>query len=75
MKIGADLRDGGDCYFVTDGSIKFQHEGKQSAIPETFFLCSRLQEVLEERVLMSYSASGSDKAVDLQEVPCPVART
>ena len=65
MKIGADLQDGGDCYFVTDGSVKFRHEGKQSAIPETFFLCSRLQEVLEEKVLISYSASGSGKTVDL----------
>lgn len=54
-----------DCFFVTDGSIKFRHNGDDSLTPDLFFLSSRKANKYKQKVLVEFSASGSGKTVDL----------
>jgi uncharacterized protein YfcZ (UPF0381/DUF406 family) len=56
----------GVCYFISDGSIKFRHAGRDGETPSVFFLENRQsQDSLNEKVLVEYSASGTGKTVDL----------
>ena len=63
---GKDGIESRTCYFVTDGAIRFRHQGKFGKVPDKFFLCDRSRvRKLQEKVLVLFSASGSDKTVDL----------
>ena len=55
-------KDGPVCHFVTDGNIKFRHEGWDDASPPILFLTD-LQE--NSKVLLFCQASGSGKTVEL----------
>lgn len=64
VKTRMDGREG-SCYFVTDGSIKFRHQGSDRHTPDVFFLKSRRANSYLDKVVVQFSASGSGKTVDL----------
>ena len=55
----------GSCYFLTDGDIKFRHEGDDLKAPPKFFLIDRNTKRISDKVLVMFSASGSGKSVEL----------
>lgn len=59
------IQEDGVCFYVSDGSIKFRHEGSDSYTPPVFLLQDRTMSEFHNKVLVEFSASGSGKTVDL----------
>lgn len=58
-------QEDGVCFYVSDGSIKFRHEGSDAYTPPLFLLQDRTMSEYHNKVLVEFSASGSGKTVDL----------